>query len=225
MASQSAYLTALCSNESCRLRFPATPEEFAGLRCPLCGGTLATVPRPTADDAPHSDTFAPQTPRSNAPLVGVLDNIRSIHNTGSMFRTADGAGLSHLYLCGITATPDQPRLAKTALGSEKTVPWSTHLNGVELVASLHKEGYVVVALERISGSQSQQSLLDKWRVPPARPVALIVGNERAGVDPALLLYCDQVMQLPMAGRKSSLNAAVAFGIAAYHLRFGQPLEG
>ncbi len=190
------------------------------MRCPLCGDTLISVPRPQADQASNLSTVPAQPVQEHEPVVGVLDNIRSIHNTGSMFRTADGAGFRHLFLCGITATPDQPRLAKAALGAEQTVSWSAHRNAVDLVASLAEDGYFVVALERIVGSQTQPSLFDGQPFPANRPVALIVGNEKAGVDPALLLYCDEVLALPMEGHKNSLNVAVAFGIAAYRLRFG-----
>lgn len=202
------------------MRFPATSEELQGRSCPRCGAALIAMPRPAAGETPASVPPSATVKRSDISLVGVLDNIRSIHNTGSMFRTADGAGLNHLYLCGITSTPDHPRLAKAALGAERSVAWSAHPNAVDLMAALSDDGYYIIALERIGDAESQQSLFDDWHLAHHGPVALVVGNEKAGVDPAVLPYCSQLLRLPMLGHKSSLNAAVAFGIAAYQLRFG-----
>jgi tRNA G18 (ribose-2'-O)-methylase SpoU len=134
-----------------------------------------------------------------------------------MFRTADGAGLSHLYLCGITATPEHPKLGKAALGAHLTVPWSYSPNGVETASELRAGGYTVIALERLAGASA--GLSGEVR----GPLALVVGNERAGIDPGIAAQCDAMLSLPMAGHKSSLNAAVAFGIAVYALRFGVAL--
>lgn len=181
-----------------------------GLSCPRCSGILDLVPA-----HPKHEGRAGLQPKSPAPVRALLDNIRSIHNVGSMFRTADGAGLDHLYVCGITATPEHPRLAKTALGAEQAVSWSSHPNAIDLAHSLRDKGMQLWALERAVQSN---------RLPVAAtsdtPVVLIVGNERSGVDPGLLALCDHVIELPMSGGKGSLNAAVAFGIAAYALRFG-----
>jgi tRNA G18 (ribose-2'-O)-methylase SpoU len=135
-----------------------------------------------------------------------------------MFRTADGAGVDHLHLLGITATPAHPRLAKAALGAHETVGWTHHRHGPDAAARLRQEGYTLWALERTAEPSRQLSLYEAG--PPPGPLALIAGNERAGVDPALLALCHGVFCLPMSGDKSSLNVAVAFGIAAYHLRFG-----
>lgn len=206
-----AYVFVQCRDRGCRMRFPAPAGEAGALRCPLCRGEIIVAV--AALDKPAS---APITPGETR-LVGLLDNIRSIHNVGSMFRTADGAGLAHLHLAGITATPDHPKLAKAALGAQQTVGWTYHANGVDAAAQLQTEGYQLWALERLTATERPTvTALD----PPAGPVALVVGNERAGVDPAILALCDAVFSLPMAGQKSSLNAAVAFGIALYYLRFG-----
>ncbi|MCA9968608.1 MAG: TrmH family RNA methyltransferase, partial [Anaerolineales bacterium] len=146
----------------------------------------------------------------------LLDNIRSIHNVGSMFRTADGAGLAHLYLAGITAAPTHPRLAKAALGAHETVPWSWHANGLDTAVSLRHAGYRLWAVE--TGPQAAPL----FAAPPLTgPTLLVVGNEKAGVDPGILAICHRIFSLPMRGHKESLNAAVAFGIAAYTLRFGR----
>ena len=204
------YVFVQCRDETCRLRFPAEPAAAATLRCPACRGPLAVVA--TVARAP-----LPPLPPPGTALVALLDNIRSIHNVGSMFRSADGAGLSHLHLAGITATPAQPRLAKAALGAQQTVPWTYHRNALDGAGQLQEAGYHLWALERTAEASGQPLLYESG--PPPGPLALIVGNERAGVDPALLALCDGVFSLPMRGGKSSLNVAVAFGIAVYHLTF------
>ena len=134
-----------------------------------------------------------------------------------MFRTADGAALGHLYLCGITATPDHPKLAKAALGAQERVAWSHGLNGVDTAVALREQGHSLWALE---STPDAVPLYDLTLPVSGKPVVLVVGNERAGVDPAILAHCEQVVALPMLGMKRSLNAAVAFGIAVYALRFG-----
>lgn len=158
-------------------------------------------------------------PQSKIVLEALLDNIRSVHNTGSMFRTADGAALSHLYLCGMTATPTHPKLAKAALGAQHTVRWTHHHNGVETAATLKGRGYQLWAIEAGAQADALFAADLSWR---DGPVVLIVGNERVGVDPGILAQCDRILSLPMMGQKRSLNAAVAFGIAAYFLRYALP---
>jgi 23S rRNA (guanosine2251-2'-O)-methyltransferase len=150
-------------------------------------------------------------------IHALLDNIRSIYNVGSLFRTADGAAISHLHLCGITATPQQPKVAKTALGADQVVPWTYHANGPDAAAAIKRQGFRLWALE---GGLRAVSLLEALPARAGPPILLIAGNETAGVDPAILDQCDQVFFLPMLGIKGSLNVATAFGIAAYFLRFG-----
>ena len=216
------YVFLQCRDETCRLRFPAPAAEADRLRCPLCHGPLDGV------SFIHSqspvETFRRNVSTSGQPpLVALLDNIRSIHNVGSMFRTADGAGIDHLHLLGITATPAHPRLAKAALGAHETVAWSYHRDGPDAAARLRDAGFRLWALERTAEPSPQLSLYETEL--PSTPLALIVGNERAGVDPGLLALCDGVFALPMSGNKSSLNVAVAFGIAVYHLRFRRERGG
>jgi tRNA G18 (ribose-2'-O)-methylase SpoU len=201
-----------CADESCRFRFPA-PATITELPCPRCNGpTLAVMPFPE-----RAGSF--RKPRGSLPdIEALLDNIRSIYNVGAMLRTADGAGLRRLHLCGITATPDHPRVAKTALGSEDAVPWIAYPNALDAAGALQARGCRLWALE--SGPQADS--LFAVDTLPAAPLVLVVGNELAGVDPALLARCDRVLSIPMQGIKGSLNAAVAFGIAVYHLRFGVP---
>ena len=201
-----------CSNESCRLRFPVGMGSGLGEICPHCGAETTVATPPFTNQAPP--TFAAP---AMANLAVLVDNVRSIYNVGSFIRTADGAGgISHLYLCGITPTPDNPKVAKTALGAEDNVAWSYHKNGWETAVSLQQQGYELWVLEGTAGAES----LLETAVSPA-PIVLIIGNELAGIDPAILEICDKVLAIPMHGRKSSLNVASAFAIAAYWLRYGR----
>jgi 23S rRNA (guanosine2251-2'-O)-methyltransferase len=204
-----------CLQPACRLRFPAAGQRENGvLVCPRCRQPVQAVAQPVT--LPDSSDRLPAPAPFQLHLL--LDNIRSLYNVGSIFRTADGSGITHLYLCGITPTPDNPRLAKTALGAEKTVPWSYHANGVETAVSLQQAGHCLWAVEYGPGSQS---LFTGLAVPAGRPLALVLGNEKAGVDPGLLALCEKTIHLPMRGRKRSLNVAVVAGTVVYYLLDGQ----
>jgi tRNA G18 (ribose-2'-O)-methylase SpoU len=151
-------------------------------------------------------------------LTVILDNIRSAYNVGSIFRTADGLGVKKLYLCGITPTPKEMNaLRKTALGAENTIPWEYHSDGLNVTKNIKDQGYHLIALERTANSL----FINDFRPDPSdqRIIALVLGNEKAGVDPGILALCDEVLALPMMGEKASLNVAVAFGAAAYWLSF------
>ncbi len=195
-----------CANPACRFRFPLIDPRVSGETCPVCGGatTLAGQYRSAAP---------PPWPAAPPPVEALLDNIRSIYNVGSMLRTADGAGLRHLHVCGITPPPNHPKVAKTALGAEQAVGWTRYNNGLDTAVALQRRGFVLWALE---GAPDAEPLLET-AVPSGRPVLLIVGNEIAGVDPGILALCDKVLYIPMQGVKESLNVASAFAIAAYHL--------
>lgn len=144
-------------------------------------------------------------------FVAVLDNIRSLHNVGSIFRTADGAGVEKLYLCGMTGTPPRAEIRKAALGAEETVAWEYCATTREALQQLRVQGYHLVAVERAESS------LDFRAAQYQFPLALVVGHEFEGIAPEILAECDLLVALPMAGRKHSLNVAVAFGIAAYEV--------
>jgi tRNA G18 (ribose-2'-O)-methylase SpoU len=133
---------------------------------------------------------------------------------GSILRTADGAGIGRIYLCGITPTPDHPRVTRTALGAEKNLQWSWHANSLDLAHSLLQGGKLLWALESLPGAEPVQAMASEKSRPP---VVLIVGNELAGIDPELLSLAVRTFAIPMRGTKHSLNAAVALGIAAYEL--------
>lgn len=199
-----------CTAQSCMMRFPVPAWEGSGARCPLCGSSTRQATREYEE---CRVTGTPQT-RGNTHIEALLDNIRSVYNVGSMFRSSDGAGISRLHLCGMTPTPGNPRLAKTALGAQNTVPWSYQRNGLTAALSLKETGRRLWALE---GGPGSIPLPDAVPDVPGIPLVLVIGNEVSGVDPAILENCDRIIHIPMTGAKTCLNAAVAFGIAAYLL--------
>lgn len=142
----------------------------------------------------------------------VLPDIRSCHNVGAMFRTADGAGFSKLFLCGYTAQPPKVQIDKVSLGAEMWVPWEYYVDAVSCVQQLKKKGVTIVALEQTTESRP----LDSFEAHG--PLALVVGNEVEGVGPELLAECDAAVHIPMLGKKKSLNVSIAAGIAMYALR-------
>lgn len=144
------------------------------------------------------------------PVAAIAHRIRSAQNVGAMLRTADAAGLSHLYLTDFTPTPDHPSVHKTALGAEDFVPWSHHDDGVALVRRLQAEGWTVVALEQTAQPRPVASF-----EASDFPLAFVVGNEVEGVSPEMLAACDAAVEIEQFGQKRSLNVSVAFGIAAY----------
>ena len=146
------------------------------------------------------------------PLCVVLNNIRSLHNVGTIFRTADGAGVEKIWLCGITGYPPQSGIAKTALGAEEHVPWEYREDILGLLKELKVKGYQIVLLEQMQGSVSHEVFKAK------SPVCLVIGNEVDGVTDSLQNLSDAAIEIEMDGIKNSLNVAVAFGIAVYQLR-------
>jgi tRNA G18 (ribose-2'-O)-methylase SpoU len=150
-----------------------------------------------------------ETPRARLPFVIVADNLRSLWNVGSIFRTADACGASRIVLCGISGCPPRPEIAKTALGAERAVDWEYRAEASTVLEPLRAEGYHAVALERTPRSLP----LDEVRWPDR--VCLLLGNEVAGVSSPLLEACSLHVHIPMLGVKGSLNVAVAFGIAAF----------
>lgn len=159
---------------------------------------------------PTSDRVAdPLLP--TADLAVVLDDLRSQWNVGSIFRTAEGAGWAALRLCGITPTPPARGLVKTALGAERHLPWQYHTHILEALDACRAEGRTLVALEQTDDARD----LSTWQPPPK--MALVLGNEVVGVSAEALARCSHRLYIPMAGKKASLNVAVAFGVAAFQL--------
>lgn len=165
-----------------------------------------------------------QSPLVPKEIVGVLVNLRSLYNVGSVFRTADGLGISKLYLVGTTSHPhpDEPwrkdhlALAKTALGAERSVGWKKAAEPKTLINRLRREGYAIVALEQTSTSQP----ITSWQ-HPNQPIAVLLGNEVSGLSLKVLKMADHVFHIPMHGAKESLNVATAWAIAAFWLMHGQ----
>ena len=165
----------------------------------------------------HRELVARQTAATiqpRLPISVVLNNVRSLYNVGSIFRTADGAGIEKIWLCGITGKPGsrRSRIEKTALGAEKTVPWEYREDARSIIRELKEKNYQIVLLEQTEKSVSYAEF------QPAPPVCLVVGNEITGVSESLLPFCDAAIEIEMSGLKNSLNVTVAFGIVAYHFR-------
>lgn len=147
------------------------------------------------------------------PVTVILDNVRSAQNVGSFFRTADAFGIEHIALCGISATPPNREIHKTALGSELSVAWSYHDTTLECIAKLRSEGYKIIAIEQIEGS----TMLDKFIVEPNTKYALIFGNEVDGVDQAVADEVDGAIEIPQVGIKHSLNVSVSAGVLMWEM--------
>ncbi|MSU75834.1 MAG: TrmH family RNA methyltransferase [Candidatus Magasanikbacteria bacterium] len=144
-------------------------------------------------------------------FILILPNIRSGHNVGAMFRTADGAGVDKIYLTGYSPCPPHPQVDKVSLGAEKFMPWEYVKQPARLLKKLKAAGYHIVALEQTKKSVS----IYQWQ--PTFPLALVVGNEVTGVSKSLLKLCDDVIEIPMRGKKNSLNVSVAAGVGVYYI--------
>jgi len=216
MPSSADWVFAECRNAACRLRFPLDLAHFSGRFCPKCGEELLTTDQRLSQ---NSDLSISPRLANGRQLFGLVDNVRSAQNVGAIFRSADGAGLDRLYLCGITPTPgEQQTVERTALGAEKRLPWEQANNAVTLAQSLLAAGTKLIVLEATEDALD----LFTWRIPAGwQTLALAVGNEIAGTDPQLLRMASEILKLPMTGIKGSLNVASAFSIAAYQLQFGQ----
>lgn len=151
--------------------------------------------------------------KEKKPLAVVLDNIRSLNNIGSIFRTSDAFAVAEICLCGITATPPSPEIHKTALGAEDSVQWEYFPDTIDAITSLREKGYTVCCLEQVKESVS----LEHFNIEPGKRYAIVVGHEVNGVDPKVVDECDICIEIPQEGTKHSLNVAVSAGIALWHL--------
>ncbi len=145
------------------------------------------------------------------PVAVLLDNVRSLYNVGSFFRTADAAGIEKLWLCGITGHPPKKALAKTALGSEERVAWEHTWNSAAALRGLRESGYEIAAVETSAHS------VDLFDWQPRFPVCVLFGHEVEGIQKPLLEMCDSHIRIPMLGLKHSLNVATAGGVVIYEL--------
>ena len=204
------YQARRCNDDACGLRFPVEQGSELGALCPRCGRPTCFV------DEPYTTHGAPEPgAATSAPIEVLLDNIRSVRNVGTIFRSADGAGVRHLYLGGITPTPEHPKLPKTALGAEAFVPWTQHADPAVLAAQLRAQGRTLWAIE---GGPEATSIYAAGPAP--QNVVLVFGHEVSGIDARVLDQCQRRFFIPMLGHKRTLNVAVAMGVVAYALRFG-----
>lgn len=158
--------------------------------------------RLTIDEFKHSEKL---------PLTVVLDDVRSLHNVGAVFRTCDAFRVEHVCLCGITATPPNAEIHKTALGGEDSVDWTYYPTAVEAVKRLHDEGYVIASVEQAEGS----TMLDRLTLDTSRRYAVVLGNEVKGVNQEVVDLSDMCIEIPQFGTKHSLNVSVAGGIIVW----------
>lgn len=150
-------------------------------------------------------------------IIIILDNIRSVHNVGSIFRTADTLGISKLILCGTTPTPidrfgrNRQDIAKVALGAEKNICWENEKETIKVIKKLKKVGYQIIAIEQAKNS------VDYKKVKVQNKVVFVMGEEVKGLSPTILKLADIVAEIPMKGQKESLNVSVAFGVALFRI--------
>ncbi len=201
-----------CQNPDCRLRVPSDLSHSELIKCPFCGSPFEPVGEPFISQK----ASPPPSTRPTRHVELLLDNLRSTLNVGSVFRTADGAGIAHIHLCGTTPTPDHPKIIKTGLGAEDAVPWTYYRNSIDFLDSL-TEDLTIFCLEATPTATDLFTTLSS--IDPKVRILLVVGNEVSGIEPAILDRSRNIISLPMLGSKNSLNVAVAAGIAIYALRF------
>jgi tRNA G18 (ribose-2'-O)-methylase SpoU len=209
-----------CPNPRCKLSFEV-PDDRQGKNgpCPSCGQVITFRSLEVILEVERQHAKQAQTqksaPAGTVAFSAVLEDIRSLWNVGSIFRSADGAGFGRLYLCGITGTPPNKKIAKTSLGAEDVISWQHHSHVLDFLPKLADEGVQIVALEKTESSIELSEALRQRRL--RTPLCMIIGNEVAGVSAEALGLAQITCHLPMHGVKSSLNVAVAFGIAAYQI--------
>ena len=201
-----------CPSPSCSAVFDIPAERLGrNVYCLSCGRRMTAKPIDVEPELRARERRirggdGAGTPR--LPFAVLLEDVRSLWNVGSIFRTADACGVERVLLTGITGSPPRPEISKTALGAEEAVAWSYHADAREALEEARAAGYTPVALERAENSVPIETLA--W---PERP-CLLLGNEVAGLSGALLKECAHRVYIPMGGIKDSFNVAVAFGIAA-----------
>ena len=159
------------------------------------------------------DTFKQQ---DKIAVSVILDNIRSAHNVGSIFRTCDGFPIEHIYLCGITARPPHKEINKTAIGATMSVDWSYNENITKVISDLKLRGYKILGMEQTNNTVSLQDL----NIDPAQKYVIILGNEVEGVSDEAIALLDQAVEIPQFGTKHSFNVSVCAGICLYSLSNG-----
>ena len=156
------------------------------------------------------------------PLVVVLDNVRSQHNVGAVFRTADAMRIEKVVLCGICCCPPNAEIHKTALGAEESVEWQYYKETLDAVQALKAQGYTVYAVEQVHDSVTLEQVVremenGQWKMENCPKIAVILGHEVFGVQQEVIDHCDQCIEIPQYGTKHSMNVSVTAGIVMYRL--------
>jgi tRNA G18 (ribose-2'-O)-methylase SpoU len=202
-----------CPAHDCAAEFDVRADRLGrNLHCPVCRVRLTARPAGIGFRLAERQRRArgtPVTAGSRLPLAVLVDNVRSLWNVGSVFRTADACGVREIALAGISGCPPRAEISKTALGADRAVAWRYWADPLAALSALRGAGYEPVAVEISPRAVS----LERMAWPAA--VCLVVGNEVAGVSPAVLSACERHVSIPMRGTKGSLNVAVAFGIVAH----------
>lgn len=202
-----------CPSPACGRIVDVLPEWLGrNMYCPACGVRMTARPiavETRLREKQNRVSGGRGEALRRLPLLVLVDNLRSMWNVGSIFRTADACGVRQIMLTGISPCPPRAEISKTALGAEEAVAWSYHADAVEALREARRRGYRPVALENSDTAVPVDDLA--W----AERVCLVIGNEVAGVSSALLELCDAQVRIPMLGVKNTLNVAVAFGIAAH----------
>ncbi len=175
--------------------------------------TESDQPRKLSMDELNRDSVEAFKEKPKSPLVLVLDNVRSLNNVGSAFRTGDAFAVEKIYLCGITGTPPNKEINKTALGATESVNWDHAADTAVLLQRLKAEGFKILAVEQVTNSVS----LKVFQPERDQKYALVFGNEVFGVEEAALVLADTVLEIPQFGTKHSLNISVALGIVVWDL--------
>jgi tRNA G18 (ribose-2'-O)-methylase SpoU len=147
------------------------------------------------------------------PLIVIVDNVRSMHNVGSIFRTSDAFLVEKIYLCGITPTPPHREIQKTALGATESVDWQYVENTLDVINQLKKEGWTILALEQTTNSV----MLDELKVEKGEKIAIVLGNEVEGVNQEVINLCHKAVEIPQFGTKHSFNVSVSCGIMLWQV--------
>jgi len=201
-----------CQNIECRLRFPSNLSIKKFTQCPLCGSPVIQ----SGDPFSNAKATSLKTSRPGRVIHVLLDNLRSTLNVGAIFRTANCAGIEHVYCCGTSPTPSHPKFTKSGLNSEQTIDWSYHRNALDVVSNSKRSDFEVISLEVTSNSAS---IFSNNLGRSTKSLLVVVGNEVSGIDPAILDLSDSIVYIPMLGSKDSLNVAIAAAISLYTYRF------
>lgn len=214
-----ANLRTKCPFEDCHSVFEvscADPSRPVPGTCPTCNRAASFKPLYVIEKLEKAKTLSAGNGSLPVSALSVIvEDVRSLWNVGSIFRTADGAGFGTIYLSGITGRPPRKEIAKTSLGAEDHIAWQYFVSAVEIIPQLKAHGTRIVGLEKNEQSVDLSTVLESGEI--STPLCLIVGNEVTGLSLESLSYCDKICHLPMRGMKQSLNVAVAFGVASYLL--------